>query len=81
METVKCKCMEALDWNLLREFHATATTVPLSDAAGQLGLTRPKLSRQVAALEASLWGCSSGRSLTPTGAELRDRNLAAPGRG
>lgn len=47
-------CMTALDWNHIRAFHATATTGSLSAAARQLGLTQPTLSRQVAALEATL---------------------------
>lgn len=48
------KCMNEMDWNHLRAFHATATTGSLSAAARQLGLTQPTLSRQVAALEAAL---------------------------
>ncbi len=67
-----------MDWNLLRAFHATATTGSLSAAARLLGLTQPTLSRQVAALEAGLdveLFERVGRKLvlTPTGAELRDR--------
>lgn len=43
-----------MDWNLARAFCATADTGSLSAAARRLGLTQPTLSRQVAALEASL---------------------------
>ena len=46
--------MMTTDWNHIRAFHATATTGSLSAAARHLGLTQPTLSRQVAALEASL---------------------------
>lgn len=46
--------MNNLDWNQLRAFDATATAGSLSAAARQLGLAQPTLSRQIAALEASL---------------------------
>jgi DNA-binding transcriptional LysR family regulator len=46
--------MDTLDWNMIRAFSATAETGSLSGAARALGLTQPTLSRQVAALEASL---------------------------
>lgn len=46
--------MDHLDWNLLRAFHATATTGSLSAAARRLRLTQPTLSRQIAALETQL---------------------------
>ncbi len=46
--------MKNLDWNLLRAFHATASTGSLSAAARKLGLTQPSLSRQIAALEAEM---------------------------
>lgn len=46
--------MKPLDWNLLRAFHATATSGSLSAAARKLGLTQPTLSRQIIALEADL---------------------------
>lgn len=48
------KRMSGLDWNLARAFCATADAGSLSAAAQRLGLTQPTLSRQVAALEASL---------------------------
>lgn len=47
-------CMDHLDWNLLRAFHATATQGSLSAAARQLRLTQPTLSRQISALEGQL---------------------------
>ncbi len=46
--------MDPLDWNMVRAFSATAEAGSLSGAARALGLTQPTLSRQVAALEASL---------------------------
>jgi DNA-binding transcriptional LysR family regulator len=46
--------MDTLDWNMIRAFSATAEAGSLSGAARALGLTQPTLSRQVAALEASL---------------------------
>lgn len=46
--------MKDIDWNLLRAFHATAAAGSLSSAARRLGLSQPTLSRQIAALEASL---------------------------
>jgi DNA-binding transcriptional LysR family regulator len=46
--------MDTLDWNMIRAFSATAEAGSLSGAARTLGLTQPTLSRQVAALEASL---------------------------
>lgn len=65
--------MKTLDWNHVRAFLATATTGSLSAAARQLGATQPTLSRQVAALEASL-GVRLfdrfGRRLVPTAAGL-----------
>ncbi|MEQ9244926.1 MAG: LysR family transcriptional regulator, partial [Nitratireductor sp.] len=67
--------MKALDWNLLRAFHATATLGSLSAAARHLSLTQPTLSRQIIALEAEL-GVELferiGRrlSLSPTGSAL-----------
>ncbi len=67
--------MRALDWNLLRAFHATATLGSLSAAARHLSLTQPTLSRQIIALEAEL-GVELferiGRrlSLSPTGSAL-----------
>lgn len=45
---------EALDWNHLRAFLATAEAGSLSAAARRLGLTQPTLSRQVAAVEQRL---------------------------
>jgi DNA-binding transcriptional LysR family regulator len=47
-------CMDGLDWNLVRAFRATAEAGSLSAAARVLRLTQPTLSRQIAALEASL---------------------------
>lgn len=72
------ECMKEMDWNLLRAFHATATTGSLSAAARQLGLTQPTLSRQIAALESSLGVALFDRVgrrlvLTLIGAELRER--------
>ncbi|SEB36213.1 transcriptional regulator, LysR family [Nitratireductor aquibiodomus] len=67
--------MKALDWNLLRAFHATATLGSLSAAARHLSLTQPTLSRQIIALEGEL-GVELferiGRrlSLSPTGSAL-----------
>lgn len=67
--------MRALDWNLLRAFHATATLGSLSAAARHLSLTQPTLSRQIIALEGEL-GVELferiGRrlSLSPTGSAL-----------
>ncbi len=67
--------MRALDWKLLRAFHATATLGSLSAAARHLSLTQPTLSRQIIALEAEL-GVELferiGRrlSLSPTGSAL-----------
>ncbi len=46
--------MDRLDWNQARAFCVTADAGSLSAAARKLGLTQPTLSRQVAALEASL---------------------------
>lgn len=46
--------MDVLDWNMIRAFAATADAGSLSAGARFLGLTQPTLSRQVAALEASL---------------------------
>ena len=45
---------DQLDWNHLRGFLAAAETGSFSQAARQLGLTQPTLSRQVAALEDDL---------------------------
>lgn len=45
---------QALDWNPIRAFVATAETGSFSKAAARLGTTQPTLSRQVAALEATL---------------------------
>lgn len=69
--------MKNLDWNLLRAFHATATTGSLSAAARKLDLTQPSLSRQIAALEAQMrlpLFDRIGRRLvlTATGAALLD---------
>ncbi len=65
--------MNDADWNLLRAFLHTAETGSLSAAARRLGLTQPTLSRQIAALEASL-GLSLferiGKSLQPTSTAL-----------
>lgn len=47
-------CMNGLDWNLIRAFHATVAAGSLSAAARDLGLTQPTLSRQVSALETEL---------------------------
>lgn len=65
------------DWNQARAFLATAEAGSLSAAARKLGLTQPTLSRQVAALEASLGVLlfdRVGRNLviTPTGLDLLD---------
>lgn len=46
--------MKKFDWNQLHAFLETADTGSLSAAARKLGLTQPTLSRQVAAIEASL---------------------------
>jgi DNA-binding transcriptional LysR family regulator len=46
--------MNGPDWNLVRAFHATVESGSLSAAAKALGLSQPTLSRQIAALEASL---------------------------
>lgn len=69
------ECMNNMDWNHIRAFHATATAGSLSAAARQLGLTQPTLSRQVAALEATLGVTLFERvgrrlALSSTGAEL-----------
>jgi DNA-binding transcriptional LysR family regulator len=67
------KRMEQLDWNLARAFCVTAETGSLSAAARQLRLTQPTLSRQVAALEASLGIMlfeRAGKRLSLTGAGL-----------
>lgn len=47
-------CMNDFDWNQIRAFQATVEAGSLSGAARALGLSQPTLSRQVAALEASL---------------------------
>ena len=65
------------DWNQARAFLATAEAGTLSQAARQLGLTQPTLSRQVAALEEALGVVlfeRVGKSLviTPTGLDLLD---------
>lgn len=65
--------METLDWNQLRAFAATAECGSLSAAARRLGLTQPTLSRQIAALEASLGVAlfaRVGKRLVPTEAGL-----------
>lgn len=46
--------LNGLGWNQLHAFDATATAGNLSAAARQFGLAQPTLSRQIAALEASL---------------------------
>lgn len=46
--------MKDLDWNQLRAFYTTAASGSLSQAARDIGLTQPTLSRQIMALEASL---------------------------
>ena len=46
--------MNTLDWNQIRAFLKTAELGSLSAAARQLNFTQPTLSRQVAAIEASL---------------------------
>lgn len=70
--------MKAIDWNLIRAFHATATAGSLSAAARALGLTQPTLSRQVSALEDDLGLALFERAgrrlvLTQTGAALLDK--------
>ncbi len=76
---------QAIDWNLLKSFHAVADLGSLTRAAAALGLSQPTLSRQIAQLEA-LMGAALfervGRGLRPTaaGAALIDpasRMLAA----
>lgn len=72
------ECMNAMDWNHIRAFHATATSGSLSAAARQLGLTQPTLSRQVAALEDALGVALFDRVgrklvLSQTGAEMLER--------
>lgn len=65
--------METIDWNQLRAFAATAECGSLSAAARRLGLTQPTLSRQIAALEASLGVAlfaRAGKRLVPTEAGL-----------
>ncbi|MBO6637443.1 MAG: LysR family transcriptional regulator [Roseitalea sp.] len=61
--------MNGFDWNQARAFHATVETGSLSGAARRLSLTQPTISRQVAALEASL-GVTLfqrvGKTLVPT---------------
>lgn len=69
------KCMDNIDWNLLRAFLATAEAGSLSAAARQLGLTQPTLGRQVAAIERRLGvtlfeRVGKGLQLTTTGHEL-----------
>ncbi|GAA0777392.1 LysR family transcriptional regulator [Roseibium denhamense] len=65
------------DWNQARAFLVTAEEGSLSAAARALGLTQPTLSRQVAALEASLGvtlfeRVSKSLVLTQAGLELAD---------
>ena len=72
------ECMNVMDWNHIRAFHATATSGSLSAAARQLGLTQPTLSRQVAALEDALGVALFDRVgrklvLSQTGAEMLER--------
>lgn len=67
--------MNGPDWNRARAFLATAEAGSLSEAARQLGLSQPTLSRQVAALEAELGATLFERVgkrlvLTETGASL-----------
>ena len=67
--------MRAPDWNHLRAFAATAEAGSMSRAARQLGLTQPTLSRQIAALEATLGATLFERigkalALTETGRAL-----------
>jgi DNA-binding transcriptional LysR family regulator len=76
--------MDQFDWNQLRGFLATAEAGSLSAAARKLGLTQPTLSRQVAALEASLGVTLFERvgktlMLTATGVELLDHAKAMGG--
>jgi DNA-binding transcriptional LysR family regulator len=67
--------MNDLDWNQLRAFYTTAASGSLSQAARDIGLTQPTLSRQIMALEASLGVTLFERIgkrliLTETGREL-----------
>lgn len=67
----------SLDWNHLRSFLAAAETTSFSQAARQLRLTQPTLSRQVAALEQNLSVMLFERTprrlvLTDAGRELLD---------
>ena len=67
--------MKKFDWNQLHAFLETADTGSLSAAARKLGLTQPTLSRQVAAIEASLGvtlfeRVGKAMVLTPTGQDL-----------
>ncbi len=48
------KCMDNLDWTLLRSFLTVAETGSLSAAARALGLSQPTLGRHIAELEAGL---------------------------
>lgn len=48
------RCMDALDWNLLRTFLAAAEAGTLTAAARRLGISQPTASRQIAALEGAL---------------------------
>lgn len=48
------KCMDKLDWTLIRSFLAVAETGSLSAAARDLGLSQPTLGRHIADLEAAL---------------------------
>ena len=73
-----------MDWNQARAFCATADAGSLSAAARRLGLAQPTLSRQVAALEASLGVTLFERigkrlALTDTGHNLLEhaRSMAA----
>jgi DNA-binding transcriptional LysR family regulator len=73
--------MNALDWNLVRAFRATAEAGSLSAAARALGLTQPTLSRQIAALETALGASLFDRvgkrlALSATGAGLLEHARA-----
>lgn len=74
-------CMNQPDWNHLHAFLETAECGSLSAAARKLGLTQPTLSRQVAALEASLGvtlfeRVGKAMALTESGLDLLEHTRA-----
>lgn len=78
------KCMDNLDWSLVRAFLAVAETGSLSAAARITGHSQPTLGRQIRTLEAQLGTelfhrIARGLELTEAGAALIDpaREMAA----